>query len=94
MIKSFIQAFIDFGNNDDLERYRVYPLHQLFFEIKEMAVKNNPVERKSFKSIHIAEEHLRREDYAYLAGTACAVIGKILSESAVKIKKNFLFNFL
>lgn len=72
MIKSFIQAFIDFGNNDDLERYRVYPLHQLFFEIKEMAVKSNPVERKSFKSIHIAEEHLRREDYAYLAGTACA----------------------
>lgn len=72
MIKSFIQAFADFGNNDEIQRYRVYPLHQLFFEIKEMAVKNSPIERKSFKSIHIAEEHLRRDDYAYLAGTACA----------------------
>ncbi|XP_037038252.1 protein maelstrom homolog isoform X2 [Bradysia coprophila] len=72
MIKSFIQSFIDFGNNDDIDAYRVYQLHLLFFEIKEMAVKNSPTERKSFKSVHIAEEHLRRDDYAYLAGTACS----------------------
>ncbi|KAG4080743.1 hypothetical protein HA402_005923 [Bradysia odoriphaga] len=71
MIKSFIQSFIDFGNNGDIESYRVYPLHQLFFQIKENAVKNSDIERKSFKSIHIAEEHLKRDDYAYLAGTAC-----------------------
>lgn len=90
MIKSFIQAFIDFGSNDDIEEYRVYPLHELFFNIKELAVKNNPTDRESFKSIHIAEEHLRSEKYVYLAGSACAVSRVILSESTVKIEKLFV----
>lgn len=76
MIKSFVQTFIDFvkydGDDDDIDRYRIYPLHELFFNIKEEAVKTS-VAGKSFRSIFIAEEHLKRDDYTYLTDTACAV---------------------
>lgn len=57
------------GNNS---RYRVYPLHQLFYDIKEEAVKNS-IDGVSFRSIHIAEAHLNRDHYAYLNNTACNV---------------------
>lgn len=76
IIKSFLKTFIDHQGDDEdnVDRYRVYPLHQLFYDIKEEAVKMS-VEGVSFKSIHIAEEHLKRDDYTYLTNTACAVSG-------------------
>ncbi|XP_037051831.1 protein maelstrom homolog [Bradysia coprophila] len=69
MIKSFIRLFANSGNNDDI---KVYPLHQLFYEIKVMTAKNSAMERPSFGSINIAKEHLRRYDCVLTAGTACA----------------------
>lgn len=71
MIEAFMREFCALnGNNPD--RYRIFPLHQLFYDIKEEAVKNS-LEGQSFRSIHIAEAHLNRDHYAYLQNTACNV---------------------
>ncbi len=72
MIKSFIEQFVGDDESPDNGHFRVYPLHQVFFEIKEEAVRSS-VNGVSFKSIHIAEQHLSRDDYAYFTNTACAV---------------------
>lgn len=70
MIKSFIKSFTF---SEDIDCYRVYPLHPLLFEMKKTAVENSVKDRSSFGSIHIAEEHLRRGDITYSDGMACQV---------------------
>lgn len=58
--------------DDDPSSYRIYPLHQLFYDLKEEAVKNS-IDGVPFHSIHIAEAHLNRDQYVYLKDTACTV---------------------
>ncbi|KAJ6633186.1 Protein maelstrom like [Pseudolycoriella hygida] len=70
IIKSFLQQFCPRDEPELVNRYRVYPLHQLFYEIKEEAVRNS-VQGTPFKSIHIAEAHLNRDHYSYISNIAC-----------------------
>lgn len=71
IITSFINQFCSFANVD-ANRYTVYPLHQIFYDIKEEAVKNS-ISGQSLKSIHIAEALLNRDNYAYQSNMACNV---------------------
>lgn len=70
MIKSFLHQFCEMSEEES--RHRVYPLHELFFVIKEEAAKNS-VEGEAFQSIHIPDAHLNRDQYIYLRDTACNV---------------------
>lgn len=71
VIKSFINEFCADGS-DDPDRFRVWPLHQLFFNIKEEAVKYSPA-GESIKSIFVAETLLNRDTYVYATSGACNV---------------------
>lgn len=71
IITSFISQFCGFCDVDP-DRYPVYPLHQIFYDVKEEAVKNS-INGNSFRSIHIAENLLNRDNFAYLPNTACNV---------------------
>lgn len=71
IIQSFIREF-GAASDEDPSRYRVYPLHHLFFDVKEEAVRNS-IDGALFRSIHLAEDQLRRDRYAHLRDTACNV---------------------
>lgn len=58
IIESLIRQFCA-TTDEDPNRYRVYPIHQLFFEIKEEAVRNS-INGTSFRSIFVAEAQLNR----------------------------------
>jgi hypothetical protein len=70
MIKSFISEFCEVADASP-DRYRIYPIHQLFFDLKEEAAKNNVEERSGFPTINVAEAQLTRDQYVYLRNTAC-----------------------
>lgn len=72
MIESFMRDFCSRRGLDDEDRYRVYPLHQLFYNINEEAL-NYSLTRESLRSIHIAETILNNDRYAYVDGIACDV---------------------
>lgn len=71
MIQAFMREFCA-ASGDDPDRYRVFPLHQLFYDIKEEAVKNS-IDGQSFASISHAETHLDRDHYTFMRNTACNV---------------------
>lgn len=53
IIESFMRTFSEVREQDSL-RYRVYPLHQLFYDINEEAAKTS-IHQESLRSIQIAE---------------------------------------
>lgn len=72
MIESFFDQFCASSPGDYPHHYRVYPLHRLFFEIKNAAVQNS-IDNKGFTSIDIAEHHLNTDQNEYLKDIACNV---------------------
>jgi len=59
MMTSFIQTFTNFGENDVISRYRIYPVHRYFLEMMEAAGKNSAEET--------AEDYFRRDHKIYPA---------------------------
>lgn len=72
VIKSFFEQFCMLDNIDP-NTYKVYPLNQLFFVLKQEACKYGMDLDKGFDSIHVAQAILDRDQYDFREGLACAV---------------------
>lgn len=89
MIKSFFKQFCAL-TDEDYNHYRVYPLHQLFFDIKQEAVKININNMTGFPSIYIAEAHLKRDRYAFVGNIACNVSYSVLSITVLLLQSRLI----
>ena len=68
MIESFQNQFC----KDQILPYRIYPLGELFFQLKRATAQTRDGQI-SFTSIHIAEAHIDRDTYDFRKGIACTV---------------------
>lgn len=71
IITSFLKTFCIEANEET--EFRIYPLQNLFYALKQESCKYCLEEDNGFVSIHIANAILQRDEYDYRSGIACDV---------------------